>query len=162
MKKTLQITLVLAALFAVGSLRADESPADTRPHAKEGFATVYDKEGRLWVFRDGSPEHHAYLEDGIPTRYVTRPGVGPGGITLRSPEGETIVEYVVAQPGFLTEIDKDGRLWVLRVGSPEHEAYLEKGKPAQQVIRPGAGPLGLTVKSVDLDTIDAYLEAVSG
>ena len=160
MKKTLQITLAFAAMFAAGALRADETPADTAPpHAKEGYATVYDKDGRLWIFRDGSPEHHEYLEKGKPAKYVTRPGAGPDGITLQSPDAETIVDYVVARPGFFTEVDKDGRLWVFRAGSEAHAEYEEKGKPAKHVVRPGVGPLGLTIKAVDTETIDAYLEA---
>jgi len=64
-----------------------------------------------------------------------------------------------AKPGFHTELDKDGRLWVFKADSKELEEFKAKGKPAKHVVRPAAGPMGLTVKAVDFETIDAYLAA---
>lgn len=62
-----------------------------------------------------------------------------------------------AQPGFYTELDeRDGRLWVFREGSDDLAAYQEKGRPANHVLRPGAGPLGLTLKSTEAAVLDEY------
>ncbi len=63
------------------------------------------------------------------------------------------------RPGFVTIMDKHGRLWVLRENSKELAEFREKGEPAKQVVRPRIGPDGLTLKSVDSETIDAYLKA---
>lgn len=63
------------------------------------------------------------------------------------------------RPGFTTILDKHGRLWVFRAESKELAEFLEKGEPAKVVIRPKAGPDGLTLKSTDIETIEAYLAA---
>ena len=63
------------------------------------------------------------------------------------------------KPGFVTILDKDGRLWVFRVDSKELAEFREKGEPAKVVVRPRKGPDGLTLKSTDNETIEAYLAA---
>jgi len=165
--------MVCAVVLAGGCLHADVSgkqgedvdhkavtqSVKADAYAKSGFYTELDKDGRLWVFVDGSDDHKSYKEAGKPAKQVRRPGAGPDGVTIISTEMETITAYLVAQPGFYTNIDKDGRLWVLVDGSDDHKSYQEKGKPAKQVRRPGAGPLGLTVISTEMETIDAYLAA---
>ena len=138
-----------------GSLRG-EAAVD---YAKPGFHTEVDaKDGRLWVFKLGSDDLAKFKADGRPARHVLRPGAGPGGVTLKSTESETIIEYLVAKPGFHTELDKDGRLWVFTLGSPELAEFKAKGTPARHVVRPGAGPLGLTLKATDAVVLDAYLK----
>jgi hypothetical protein len=62
-----------------------------------------------------------------------------------------------AKEGFHTEVDEDGRLWVFRAGSDELKEFKAHGEPAKVVIRPGAGPGGVTIKSVDAEIIDEYL-----
>ena len=52
---------------------------------------------------------------------------------------------------------EDGRLWVFREGAKELSLFEEAGELAKHVIRPGAGPGGMTIKGPDADTIDAYL-----
>ncbi len=61
--------------------------------------------------------------------------------------------------GFYTELDKDGRLWVFKAGSAELAEFKAKGKPARHVVRPAAGPGGVTLKAVDFETLDAYQAA---
>jgi hypothetical protein len=73
-----------------------------------------------------------------------------------SPDAAAAAEY--AKPGFYVALE-DGRLWVLREGSKELGEFLEHGEPAKQVVRPAAGPDGITLKSVDAETLDAYLAA---
>ena len=73
-----------------------------------------------------------------------------------APAAANVAATEYDRPGFVTELDKDGRLWVFREGSPELEAYRTSGAPARHVVRPGVGPLGLTLKAVELEVLDAY------
>jgi hypothetical protein len=53
---------------------------------------------------------------------------------------------------------EDGRLWVFKEGTKEADAYIaSKSKPARHVVRPGAGPNGMTVRAPEFEIIDAYL-----
>lgn len=61
-------------------------------------------------------------------------------------------------PGYVTEIE-DGRLWVFKAGSAELEEFKKHGEPAKQFTNVGAGPNGMTIKSADQETLDAYLKA---
>jgi len=129
-------------------------------YAKIGFE-LFEEDDRLWVFRTGSEELAQFQAQGELAKHVTRPGAGPGGLTLRAPDNETILAYVASKPGFVTILEGE-RVWVFRVGSKELSEYRRKGELALQVIRPGAGPLGMTVKAPDLETADAYLYAKPG
>ncbi len=161
------LALVMTAATLVGCATADTakdkmtsttaSAESKAPYAKPGFYTSLDKDGRLWVFKEGSDEHKAYKEKGKPAKQVRRIGAGPQGQTLISTEMDHINAYLIAKPGFYTSLDKDGRLWVFEEGSDDHKAYKEKGKPAKQVRRIGAGPQGQTLISTDMAHIDAYL-----
>lgn len=64
----------------------------------------------------------------------------------------------VAVPGFHTEV-VDGRLWVFREDDPALQQFLDTGEPAKSVTRIGGGPDGMTIRSSDVETIDAYLAA---
>ena len=147
----------LAVEATAAQVTAPGTPAASA-HGKPGFYTEVDeRDGRLWVFREGSEDLAAYQEQGRPARHVARPGAGPLGLTLKSTELGTIVDYVVSQPGFYTEVDeRDGRLWVFREGGEDLAAFQEQGRPARHVVRPGAGPLGLTLKSNEMSVLDAY------
>jgi hypothetical protein len=81
-------------------------------------------------------------------------------MTVKSIEPGTIVAYLVARDGFETFVD-DGRIWVFPAGSPAVKEYKEVGEPGKYVIRPGAGPLGMTVKALDNETMDAYLRVAT-
>ena len=73
--------------------------------AKPGFVTIFE-DGRLWVFRANSKELADFRKDGELAKQVVRPGVGPRGMTLKGPDTETILGYVVAQDGFETFLDR--------------------------------------------------------
>jgi len=73
----------------------------------------------------------------------------------RAKQAEKKVTYDKA--GFFTKVDDDGRLWVFREGSAAHQQFVEHGEPAKIVTRPGGGPGGITIRSVDAETIDAYM-----
>lgn len=60
--------------------------------------------------------------------------------------------------GFTTFVE-DGRLWVFKNGSTELEDFKKHGEPAKMATKIGAGPAGMTVKSADIDTVEAYLAA---
>ena len=62
------------------------------------------------------------------------------------------------KPGYKTFVE-DGRLWVFAEGSDGLKSYLASGEPAKSVTVLGKGPGGMTIKSVDKETIDAYLAA---
>ena len=126
-----------------------------------GFASFID-DGRLWVFADGSQDMAEFLRSGEPAKSITRIGAGPGGITIRSVDAETIDAYLTSRPGFETII-KDGRLWVFKSSDIENIAEFKRtGEPAKSVTRIGAGPRGMTIRSVDGATIDAYLTSRPG
>lgn len=62
------------------------------------------------------------------------------------------------KPGFVTQV-QDGRLWVFREGAKEIDEFRKHGELVKQVIRPGAGPNGMTLKAPDAATINDYLKA---
>lgn len=121
---------------------------------KPGYK-VFLEDGRLWVFEEGSAELAQFEEHGEPAKIVVLPGAGPRGMTLKGTERDTLLEYALTKPGF-TVIIEEGRLWVFRSGSEALAQFHEHGEPAKIVVRPGAGPRGMTMKSVDGDTLDAY------
>lgn len=128
--------------------------------ARAGFVTKFE-DGRLWVFRTGSKELGDFEKHGELAKHVIRPGAGPQGVTLKSPDAETLDAYVLAKPGFVTVIE-DGRLWVFRAGSKDLADFEKHGELAKHVVRPGAGPGGMTIKAPDNETIAAYIVAREG
>ncbi|MFO7576863.1 MAG: hypothetical protein R6W66_03960 [Pelovirga sp.] len=165
LKKMMTVMMILlvagmALGCAAADLQADNSAtAAATSYDRPGFVTGV-TDGRLWVFRAGSAEADAYLADGkTPAKHVVRPGAGPDGMTLRSPDSAILDDYRLAKEGFVTGV-KEGRLWVFRAGSAEGDAYLADGKtPAKHVVRPGAGPDGMTIRAPEAADIDAYLSA---
>jgi sugar lactone lactonase YvrE len=124
---------------------------------KPGFWTKID-DGRIWVFREGSKELDSFQKHGELAKHVVRPGVGPGGATVKAPDSDTLVQWLAWKPGFVTRV-QDGRIWVFKPGSKELEAFEKHGELAKHVVRPNAGPGGTTVKAPDAATIDEYIAA---
>jgi hypothetical protein len=136
----------------------DSSPKPSvqgTPYDKPGFATRI-QEGRLWVFKQGTKELAEFDKQGELAKHVIRPGAGPKGMTIKAPDAETILAYLAFKPGFAIRV-QDGRIWVFKHGAKELEDYDKQGELAKHVIRPGAGPKGMTIKAPDFETIDAYL-----
>ncbi len=125
---------------------------------KEGFETRME-DGRLWVFLPGSKDLAKFDEHGELAKHIIRPGAGPGGVTIKAPDAETMDAYLLARPGFITRIE-DGRLWVFKSDSEEFQKFTEHGELAKHIIRPGAGPGGVTVKSPDAETLDSYMAGI--
>ena len=152
------VMLVVTGALIAGCATAAEQPAlDLEMYAKPGFVVLED-DGRLWVFREGSDDLAAFQESGEPAKQVVRPLAAPGGVTMKSTESATIDEYLTTLPGFYTRME-EGRLWVFKAESAELESFLQTGEPAKQVVRPLAGPFGLTIKAVGSEVIDEYLAA---
>ena len=78
------LALTLTACVTTGSL------------SKPGFYTEV-KDGRLWVFRDGSKELAEFRQHGEPANQVTRIGGGPNGMTIKSSDAKVIDDYMAAK-----------------------------------------------------------------
>lgn len=80
---------LLAATLSAAALAAS-------PYDKPGFYTEV-KDGRLWVFQEGSKELQQFQAHGEPTVNVSRIGEGPEGMTLKGPSQEVISAYLSAK-----------------------------------------------------------------
>jgi len=143
------------------------APAAARPEAAafdlRGFA-VFEDDGRLWVFRDGSKDLQGFLENGEPAKRVTLVGVGPEGKTLYGAETGELRDFANSwkyrMPGFVV-LGAEGRLWVFREGGEAYAQFLAKGEPAKRVTLIGAGPDNKTLYGTDTDTLRAYVGSLS-
>ncbi|PQO45529.1 hypothetical protein [Blastopirellula marina] len=132
-----------------------KTSGDKMKLARKGFAAKL-VDGRLWVLRLGSSDLPAMLEADGPEKHVTLPNAGPEGMTIKTDNRETAVEYLIAKPGFVTFFD-NGRAWIFREGSEAAAEYAQGTKPEKYVTRIGAGPMRTTLKALDAETIDAFL-----
>lgn len=114
----------------------------TTAYNKPGFI-VEEEEGLLWVTRPGQVKSD---------KAVSLISKGPGGKTVRALDIETAKEYIATRPGFKTEME-DGRLWVLKPGQTKSDKH---------ITMIGKGPMGMTIKAPDRDTIIEYLGAKPG
>ncbi len=154
------VTRIAAGPSGMTVRSSDAETIDAYLAARPGFATFI-VEGRLWVLLPGTEAYSEFLTSGEPGKSVTRVGAGPGGMTIRSGDSETIDAYLAVRNGFETSL-VDGRLWVFKTGSEDLAEFKAHGEPAKSVTRVGAGPNGLTIRSGDSETIDAYLAARDG
>jgi hypothetical protein len=99
-----------------------------------------------------------FQKDGELAKQAVRPGVGPGGRTLKRPDADTITAFVVAHEVFETFLE-DGRLWVFKSGSKELDQCQQHHELEKQVIRVNVGPLGMTIKAPDDETIETHKSA---
>jgi hypothetical protein len=124
---------------------------------RDGFATQLE-DGRLWVFAADSEALAEFRKHGEPAKCTTLIGAGPGGMTLKGPDRETLDAYLGTRPGFAARVE-DGRLWVFRAGSSELADYDANGAPALCATVIGIGPGGMTVKSPDRQTIQDWQDS---
>ena len=126
---------------------------------RPGFKTSL-KDGRLWVFLEGSKGLSEFRTHGEPAKNVTMIGEGPNGMTLRGSETDTLKSYVAAykygRPGYAVFMG-DGRVWVFRTGSDDLAEFLKSGEPAKSVTLIGEGPDGLTLRSSDMQTARDFM-----
>jgi hypothetical protein len=171
------VTIIAAASVAAGALLAgcagekqtrNEATAAAREladgpapaYGKPGFVTFIE-DGRLLVFADGSDGLREYRRAGELGKSVTRIGVGPGGMSVRSTEAETITAYMNQPEGFRVFVE-DGRLVVFRDPSDELDEYLGSRELGKSVTRVGVGPEDMSVRAPDSETIGDYLAALPG
>ncbi len=74
---------------ALGLMLAACATTTAGNYAKPGFVTEV-KDGRLWVFREDSPELKEFRTHGELTKMVTRVGAGPNGMTMRAGDAKVI------------------------------------------------------------------------
>jgi hypothetical protein len=72
------------------------TPVAAASVSKPGFYTEI-RDGRLWVFREGSKELADFKQHGEPAHQVTRIGGGPNGMTIKSHDAVVINEYLAAK-----------------------------------------------------------------
>lgn len=82
----------LAVALAISTIACAAAPSLQKP----GFYTEV-RDGRLWVFREGSKELEEFKKHGEPARQVTRIGGGPNGMTIKSSDAEVIDAYLAAK-----------------------------------------------------------------
>lgn len=87
--------LALAATTGCAASHHAAGHAQAVSYDRPGFVTKME-DGRLWVFRAGSKELQEFEAKGEPAKQVVRPGAGPGRITLKGPDAETIDAYLAA------------------------------------------------------------------
>jgi hypothetical protein len=99
-KEALMILIAHRALVAAGlavTLAACATAPSSSPSlSKPGFYTEV-KDGRLWVFREGSKELTEFKQHGEPAKQVTRIGGGPNGMTIKSSDAKVIDDYMAAR-----------------------------------------------------------------
>lgn len=161
----MRIAFLFLALTMLGCrsmwLEADLGPLEgTGPHPRFGFVTEM-KEERLWVFRWGSKDLADFRAKGEPAKSVTKIRGGPGGVTIRAPDFQTIYDYMYGTPGFTVWLDKEGRLTVIRNSDTKSldDFYKRKGELGKSVTKVGAGPDRMTVRAPDGRTIEDYLRS---
>jgi hypothetical protein len=95
----LTVVLVLV-LVAFGGCGGDTAPdgdgGGAKSYAKAGFK-VFEEDGRLWIFKEGSDGLEQFEEMGEPAKSVTLVGAGPDGKTIRSVDKETLEAYLAAK-----------------------------------------------------------------
>lgn len=168
MKSTKILLTTAAAALAIpaltlgmgsrGAARAQEQvEAAATNYDRPGFATRMHR-GRLWVFAEGSEALAAFDAGGrTPAVHTVRPLAGPDNLTVCSPDTNDLIRYLTWRPGFETRIHRE-RLWIFPVGAEELARFdAEQRVPATHVIRPLAGPMGMTIIAVDAEILDAYL-----
>ncbi|MBI1372617.1 MAG: hypothetical protein GC159_07630 [Phycisphaera sp.] len=70
-------------------------------------------------------------------------------MSIKALDKDTAIEYLAAKDGFVTKVE-EGRLWVFKSGG-------DMEMSEKHVTRVGAGPMGMTIKALDKDTIETYL-----
>ena len=76
-----------------GDAKVTAKVPESATYDQPGFA-VYERDGRLWIFKDGSEGHKTFLEHGEPAKCITKIGAGPDGKTVKGAEMDTLNEYL--------------------------------------------------------------------
>jgi hypothetical protein len=85
-----KVTRVGAGIGGKTLQAVDASALDAYAAWKPGFVVRVDKDGRVYVFKEGAKELADFDKQGELAKHVTRVGAGPGGATLKGPDNETL------------------------------------------------------------------------
>jgi hypothetical protein len=96
MSREVAMRLVCQVVLAVGLAATVAGCSTTASVAKPGFYTEV-REGRLWVFREGSKDLEDFKKHGEPEKQVTRIGGGPKGMTIKSSDAKVIDDYLAVK-----------------------------------------------------------------
>ncbi|MDX1588658.1 MAG: hypothetical protein R3296_06945 [Oleiphilaceae bacterium] len=129
-------TLIGAGPMGMTVKALDRETALAYLAAREGFRTDIE-DGRLWVLKGDQEKSE---------KHATLIGAGPQDMTIKALDRETVLEYLGSKPGFRVTLE-DNRLWVLRPGQKMSEKH---------VTLIGEGPQGVSLKALDMDTLQAY------
>ena len=138
-------------------VKAPPMNVEPGPHDRPAYVTRI-VDGRLWIFKAHSKDLGDFLKKGDPAKQVTVLGVGPGGMTVRAPDMETIKGWQQSKPGFETFF-KDGRVWAFKQGSLYASEMRYFGEPAKNVTMVGRGPGGASLRTSDSETGEAWIAA---
>ena len=83
------IAIAVLAVAVAGTAFADQ-------YDKPGFVTKVE-DGRLWVFKAGSPELADMQKNGLPEKAAIRIAAGPDGITIKATSDDVIQAYLDAK-----------------------------------------------------------------
>ena len=86
----------IASIVALLALAACATAPPAASYRKPGFVTEV-KDGRLWVFREGSKDLEEFKQHGELTKMVTRIGAGPNGMTIRAGDAKDIDDYLAVK-----------------------------------------------------------------
>ena len=87
MKKMTLAALLLSSLFTGAAFASD--------YNLPGFTTEIE-DGRLWAFRENSPELEEFKKTGEPAKQYTDIGSGPKGMTVKAADEANLKEYLEA------------------------------------------------------------------
>ena len=143
------------------TIRSDSKPTIiSYLGAKKGYHTEV-VDGRLWILNEGSESLEQFLSHGEPAKNVSYVGKGPLRCTVRTDSKDTYLKYLADKPGFWTKVI-DGRIWVLEEGSESHGHMIKDGDIAKNITMVGKGPLGVSIRSDDKETVLKWAAKVDG
>ena len=87
MKGFLSLSILMLGLSAF-SVHGSE-------HNLPGFVTEIE-DGRLWVFKESSPEYEAFKQQGEPIKQFVSVGTGPNGMTIKAADQAVLDAYHAA------------------------------------------------------------------
>jgi hypothetical protein len=139
---------------------ASSARIDTEALSRPGYF-VEVRDGRLWVFLRGTQDFYDFQKMGEPAKLVTMIHAGPGGLTLRGPDRETLVGYMASSPRFHARVI-DGRLWVFDLEKEDYRKAIANGPSDKRVTLIGKGPDGMTLCAAERETLDDWMYQAPG
>lgn len=85
------------ATSATATSGATTSGRQTSPKYGRPGSAVYEEDGHLWVFEQGSEALSDFRSKGEPAKRITRIGAGPDGRSVIGPDNETLDSYLAGR-----------------------------------------------------------------